>query len=38
MHCLVMDGVKQVKVAVEWNGIFPSLESDRQDKKTLNFL
>lgn len=38
MHCLVMDGVKQVKVAVEWNGIFPSLESDRQDKKTRNFL
>lgn len=37
MHSSVMDGVIGVKVAVEWNGIFPALQGGRGNAKTFSF-
>lgn len=32
-----MDGVRGVKVAAEWNGIFPALQGGRENAETFSF-
>lgn len=37
MHWSVMDGVRGVKVAAEWNGISPALQGGRGNAETFSF-